>query len=157
MIRKVVLEDVPAIARLSSLKRKQYERYQPVFHKEAGDAQEKQTLFLKDSLAKENVIALVHEEQGQGVNGFIIGSLVKAPPVYNPGGTICYVDDFMVEDPSLWTTVGEALLGKVVEMGREKGAVLANVVCGPMDGPKREFLNRSGFGVATEWHVKSLV
>ena len=156
MIRKATLEDVPEIARLSSLKRKQYEQYQPVFHKEAEGALEKQSLFLKDNITKDHLMVLVHDEAGKKINGFIIGAIVNAPPVYNPGGKVCLVDDFMVEDPSLWATVGVLLLNQVVELGKEKGAVLANVVCGPMDQPKREMLDKFGFDVATEWHVKSI-
>ena len=155
MIRKAIPEDVPEIARLSSLKRKQYEQYQPVFHKEAEGAFDKQVLFLKDNISKDHLIVLVHEE-GQKINGFIIGALVNAPPVYNPGGKVCLVDDFMVEDPSLWTRVGLSLLNRVTELGKEKGAVLVNVVCGPMDKPKSEMLAKFGFDVATEWHVKSI-
>ncbi len=156
MIRKATLEDVPEIARLSALKRKQYEQYQPVFHKEAEGALDKQVLFLKDNISKDHLIALVNEEAGKKINGFIIGALVNAPPVYNPGGKVCLVDDFMVEDPSLWTTMGVSLLNRVIELGKEKGAVLVNVVCGPMDKSKREMLAKFGFDMATEWHVKSI-
>ena len=155
-IRKAEIGDLAGIATLSSLKRKQYEQYQPVFHKEAGGAVELQTNYLKDVLSKDHVIALVHEEAGVPIDGFIIGSLVKAPPVYDPGGKICVVDDFMVSDPILWDTTGKELLGRVLAWAGEKGSVLANVVCGPRDAPKKEFLAGNGFGVATEWHVKAL-
>jgi hypothetical protein len=156
MIRKATTQDVPEIARLSALKRRQYESYQPLFHKEAEGALEKQVLFLGDSIAKDHLIALVHEVNGKAINGFIIGTLVNAPPVYNPGGKVCLVDDFMVEESSLWATVGVSLLNRVIDLGKEKGAVLANVVCGPLDRPKREMLGKFGFDVATESHVKPI-
>lgn len=149
-------EDVAEMALLSSRKRKQYEKYQPQFHKEAEGAMELQTVFLKDSLEKDNIIALVSADKGQKIEGFIIGAIVHAPPVYNPGGKVCFVDDFMVADPSLWATVGKNLLDRVVEQSKEKGAVLANIVCGPLDAPKKEMLNQHGFSVAIEWNVKSL-
>jgi hypothetical protein len=155
-LRKAAADDIKDIASISSLKRKQYERYQPQFHKEAEGAVELQTNFLRDSLPKGNVIALVHVDGEQKINGFIIGAIVDSPPVYNPGGKVCFVDDFMVSDPSLWGTVGKALLDRVIELGKEKGAVLANVVCGPLDKPKKEMLDQNGFGVATEWNVKSI-
>ena len=155
-IRKATTDDVKIIASLSALKRKQYENYQPQFHKEAEGAVELQTVFLKDFLSKENVIALIYGDGAQKINGFIIGAVVNSPPVYNPGGKVCFVDDFMVSDPSLWSTVGKALLERVIELGKEKGAVLANVVCGPLDKPKKEMLNQYGFGVATEWNVKPI-
>lgn len=156
MLRKATADDIQAIALLSSIKRKQYGKYQPQFHKEAEGALELQTNFLKDSLTKDNVLALVNVEGDQKLNGFIIGTIVNSPPVYDPGGRICFVDDFMISDPSLWMTVGKALLDRVVELGKEKGAVLANVVCGPLDGPKKEMLIRYGFGIATEWHIKAI-
>lgn len=156
MIRKATPDDLKDIALLSAQKRKQYEKYQPQFHKEAEGAIELQTNFLKDSIIRDNVIALVNMGADQKINGFIIGSIVNSPPVYNPGGKVCFVDDFMVSDPSLWATLGKALLDQVVELGRGKGAVLANVVCGPLDKPKKEMLNQYGFGVATEWNVKPL-
>ncbi len=155
-IRKATVDDIKEMAALSSLKRKQYEIYQPQFHKVAEGAVELQTEFLKDSLSKENVIALVNGDGAQKINGFIMGAVVNSPPVYNPGGKVCFVDDFMVSDPSLWATVGKALLDGVIELGKEKGAVLANIVCGPLDKPKKDVLSQNGFSVATEWNVKSI-
>ncbi len=155
-VRKAVTDDIKFIAVLSSIKRKQYEKFQPQFHKEAEGASEIQANYFKDSLLKDNVIALVNMDEGQKINGFIIGTIVSSPPVYNPGGKICFVDDFMVSDPSLWGTVGKALLDEVVKYGKEKGAVLANVVCGPLDKPKKDMLHQYGFGVVTEWNVKPL-
>ncbi len=154
-LRKATLEDIGDIALLSALKRKQYEKYQPQFHKEAEGALELQKDFLRDSLLRDNVIALVHAGEGSMINGFIIGAIVTAPPVYNPGGKVCFVDDFMVSDPSLWDRVGKTLLDRVLELSKEKGAVLANVVCGPLDGSKKLLLSQYGFNVATEWHIKS--
>jgi len=154
MIRKAALDDVKEMILLSSQKRKQYEKYQPIFQKEAKGAIDFQTKFFKDSLFRENVIALVSVVGNSKIDGFIIGTIVNSPPVYNPGGKICLVDDFMVSDSSLWGTVGKNLLDRVVELGKGKGAVLANVVCGPLDKPKKEMLNQYGFQVATEWNVK---
>jgi hypothetical protein len=153
-LRKAVVDDVNDIAALCALKREQYEKYQPVFHHEADGALEIQTNFLKDSITRENVIALINVDGDVRTNGFIIGAIVNSPPVYNPGGKVCFVDDFMVLDPSLWATVGKALLDRIIELSKEKGAVLANVVCGPLDKPKKDMLQQHGFGIATEWNIK---
>ncbi len=152
-IRLAQSGDLQAIALLASQKRRQYEKYQPVFHKESEKALELHTAFLKDILPKENNLVWVSEANGH-INGFIIGVVVNAPPVYAPGGKICFVDDFMVEEPGLWATVGLGLLEKVLGAAKEKGAVLANVVCGPLDLAKRDFLSEGGFTVASEWHVR---
>ncbi len=147
--------DLQAVALLAAQKRKQYENYQPVFHKESEKALEIHSVFLKDTLSKENTMVWVSEKNDQ-IDGFIIGAVVSAPPVYNPGGKICFVDDFMVERPELWATVGRELLDKVMESAKDKGAVLANVVCGPLDQAKRDLLSGQKFGVASEWHVKTI-
>ncbi len=75
------------------------------------------------------MVALVHEE-GQAIDGFIIGTLVEAPPVYDPGGLTCIVDDFMVARPEDWPTTGAALLGEVSSRAQARGAVQTVVVCG---------------------------
>lgn len=143
------------IASLAAQKRHQYEGYQPVFHKENTEALEAHSLFLKDILSKENFIVLVHETDGR-VDGFIVGSIVSAPPVYDPGGKICFVDDFMVDIPALWATGGKELLAEVTALAKSKGAVIANVVCGPLDTAKRDFLADESFRIASEWRVKPI-
>lgn len=154
-LRKAVENDIESVALLAAQKRRQYEKYQPVFHKESGKALELHTAFLKDSLQKENNLVWVSETNGL-IDGFIIGSIVNAPPVYAPGGQICFVDDFMVESSTLWATVGRQLLDKVMEEAKGRGAVLTNVVCGPLDQPKRELLAGTRFQVASEWHVRKI-
>lgn len=154
-VRKAEEKDLPVIAALAAQKRRQYEAYQPVFHRESPKALEAHTLFLKDILSKENFIVLVHETNGH-VDGFVMGGIVAAPPVYDPGGKICLVDDFMVEKPELWATVGKELLAEVTALAKAKGAVLANVVCGPLDTAKRDFLAGESFNTATEWRVKPI-
>ncbi len=126
-IRKATTDDVKIIASLSALKRKQYENYQPQFHKEAEGAVELQTVFLKDFLSKENVIALIYGDGAQKINGFIIGAVVNSPPVYNPGGKVCFVDDFMVSDPSLTRPPQPGPVEKSYFsiMGQEKGGIYA--------------------------------
>ena len=94
------------------------------------------------------------EEESGAVRGFIWGKVVDAPPVYDPGGKVCMVDDFVVREPALWAAVGRALLDEVRRLARERGAVLVVVVCGPHDQPKRALLAMDDFTVASEWHVR---
>ncbi len=74
-----------------------------------------------------------------------------APPVYDLGGLSTGVDDFMVRHPSLWATVGRALLNEVSVRAREQGSVQMIVVCGPADEPKRDMLRGAGLTVVSEW------
>lgn len=154
-IRQASSTDVDQIALLAAQKRRQYEKFQPVFHKESEKALELHTAFLKDALPKENNLVWVCETSGH-IDGFVIGTIVNAPPVYAAGGKICFVDDFMVKSPDLWATVGRELLNKVMAEAKGKGAVLANVVCGPLDQPKRNLLAGTHFQVASEWHIKKI-
>jgi len=154
-IRKAEARDVSAMLELSEAKRRQYEVYQPIFHKKAADSAEKQKPFLEGQVAAERNIALV-SETGGAIQGFVIGAVIQAPPVYQPGGPVLLVDDFMVREPGLWATVGHDLLTEATRLAREQGAVLVNVVCGPRDEPKRAMLGSLKFDVATEWHVLGL-
>lgn len=155
MIRKAEERDVDAMASLAAIKREQYETYQPVFHKRAKDATETHRSYLPALLKKDNALLLVAEIKGKVV-GFIYASLIKAPPVYDPGGLVCSVDDFCVEDGTSWNTVGRSLLEEAIKRGKERGAALVIVVCGPLDTPKRSLLTAYGLTVASEWHVASI-
>jgi hypothetical protein len=98
------------------------------------------------------VIALVHERDEE-IDGFVIASLVPAPPVYDPGGLTCLIDDFTVAAPALWPTAGEALLAEVGRRAKARGAVQFMVFCGHEHEPKRAMLAAAGLSLATEIHV----
>jgi hypothetical protein len=155
IIRRAVAEDVEAIADLAEQKRIQYEKYQPVFHRRAENARKNHGEFLKFLITKEDVIVLVAGNPG-AVEGFIYANIVGAPPVYNPGGKVCMVDDFVVSRPELWPSTGKVLLEQMNLEAQKVGAVLGNVVCGPLDTPKRSMLQAFGYSVASEWFVKPL-
>src|SRR5579862_4336076 len=105
-IRPARAADVPAMVALSEQKRLQYQEYQPTFWRVAADAREKQTSFFERLVGSEHAIILVHEREG-AVDGFVIATLVDAPPVYDPGGRTCMIDDFVVASEE-WTTTGAA-------------------------------------------------
>lgn len=155
LVRKAVPADLPAMVALSAAKRAQYEAYQPVFWRRAPNADEQQTGFFAHQLGRENVIALVSEEDGQVV-GFVIAALVSSPPVYAPGGLTCLVDDFCVAGPDRWSDIGEELLTEVRQSARERGAAQLLVVCGHLDDPKRTLLGDGGLRIASEWWVRPI-
>jgi GNAT superfamily N-acetyltransferase len=154
-IRKAIEADVPQMVELSKLKRAEYGKYQPVFWKKAKDSREKQTLLFKDRLKRDQVIALVEEDQGT-IRGFILAKLVGAPPVYDPGGHTCFADDFVVGEGQDWKEVGRGLLEEARRQSRERGAVQTTVFSGHMDQPKRDMLSGLGFTIATETYVKGI-
>jgi hypothetical protein len=154
-IRLARKEDVPAMVDLSERKRSEYQGYQPRFWRKAVDSREKQLPFFERLIESDRVIALVHEQSGS-LNGFVIASLVEAPPVYDPGGKTCMIDDFAIHSAGDWATMGNALLAAALQEAQERGAVQAVVVCGHQDGPKRDLLAGDGFAIASEWYVREI-
>jgi GNAT superfamily N-acetyltransferase len=150
-IRKAQASDVDRMVELSEQKRIEYQAYQPTFWRKASNSREKQAPFLTRLIDRDNVIALVHEREG-AVDGFLIAALVEAPPVYDPGGLTCLIDDFAVAGAD-WQGAGAALLAEASRQAQERSAAQVVVVCGHKDGPKREMLGASGLSIASEWYV----
>jgi ribosomal protein S18 acetylase RimI-like enzyme len=154
-IRQAQPDDVPALVALSEERRRRYEQFQPLFWRKAEDSAERHAPFLEQLLRDEQTIALVAERDG-AVEGFVIATLVPAPPVYAPGGPTCSIDDYWVAGGVDWDVIGEQLLDEATRRAQERGAVQAVVVCGYLDQPKRAMLVGAGYVVASEWYVKSL-
>ncbi len=149
MIREATRNEVPAMVVLSARKRREYAAYSPRMWHPASDADERQHAFFLDQLNNPTCLALVHE-MDERINGFIIARLVGAPPVYNPGGKVCMIDDFVVADNELWATVGIALRNEAQRRAVERGAVLSITVCGQRDLPKRAALLEADAHVASQ-------
>ena len=82
--------------------------------------------------------------------------MVDAPPVYDPGGPSCVVDDFAVADLEDWSKVGPTLIDAVREWGAGNGATQLVVVVAQADGAKRAVLQESNLTIASEWWVGAL-
>lgn len=147
--------DIDAIAALAALRRAGYEVAQPVFWKQALDAQQQHATYLSSLIANDQVVSLVARD-GDELVGFVFGTLVPPPPVYAPGGPSGLIDDFAVTDPDTWSTVGAALLTAAAHRLAELGAVQMVVVCGHHDKPKMEALLALGLDRASEWLVSPL-
>ena len=152
MIREATAEDAPQMIELSAMKRAEYEAYSPTFWRVAADAAEKQAPFFLTQLGRENAICLVSEHEGR-IDGFLIAVRVAAPPVYDPGGPVCRVDDFTVSSPDRWATTGRDLIQEVRRRAHSAGSSLTVAVCGHLDEPKREMLRSAGFSIESEWWV----
>lgn len=143
------------ILNLANVKRLEYETYQPVFWRVVVDAIAQQADYIASQIADEKVITLVATSESKVV-GFVIGRLVSAPPVYNPGGLTCLIDDFVVDEGELWETVGADLLDQVRRAALPRGAAQVVVVCGHLDEPKRKALEKSSLTIASEWWIAPL-
>jgi hypothetical protein len=144
--------DIKEMVSLSYQKRKNYEKAQPQFWKYAAGAEEIQAKWFEELLEHKDYILLVAKELDK-INGFIIGRLVKAPEVYNPGGLTLMIDDFFCED---WLNIGEQLMSKIAEISKEKGALQFCVVAGNHDLNKCNFLEEFGLSCASRWYVGSI-
>jgi hypothetical protein len=154
-IRIAIEADIPRMVAIAETKRVEYEGYSLIFWRKAPDSSPKQELFFQRLLTSLDVIALV-AEAGNSLSGFAIGAITMPPPVYNPGGPVCIVDDFAVAHPQDWDSVGAALFVSMEREAKVRGAVLSVVVCPQQDQAKRTMLQQAGLTVASEWHVKPL-
>lgn len=154
-IRIAELSDIPAMVSLSAEKRGNYEQAQPLFWKGAKNADALQKEWFSTLLNKDEYILLVAEE-ANNITGFIIGQIIQAPDVYDPGGLTLMIDDFCVNSPDLWITTGKELLESVEITSRQKGATQIVAVCGHHDKAKKKFFNTYHFSIASEWYVKGV-
>ncbi len=175
VVRTPQLSDIDAMVLLSKAKRLTYEKAQPQFWRYAGEKGDNaQKEWFKELLEDINYLmftATRHCEQSEAIQenntgsprltprddeeilGFIIGKLVPAPEVYNPGGLTLMIDDFCVKSENLWGSVGEQLIEKIKSMAKTKGVSQILVVCGAHDKPKRDFLRDQNLSIASEWFM----
>lgn len=151
-VTPATLDDVQEIAALAQQRRLAYQEAQPQFWKVAPDAVEQHTPYLSQLLAREETVAFVARDRDQFL-GYVLGTLVPAPPVYAPGGPSGFIDDFAVADPDTWDTIGAALLTAARDELALRGAAQIVVVCGHHDTPKMNALLTAGLTRASEWLV----
>jgi predicted acetyltransferase len=156
VIRPATAEDIVSMVQLSYQKRRAYEQAQPQFWRYASDAEDSQTTWFRELLNKDDHIILVSEVEDK-INGFVIGHLMKAPEVYDPGGLTLMIDDFCVVKPRLWGSAGKELLCKIRELANTRGASQVLVVSGHHDYPKQSFLKQQGLTIASAWYVGSII
>jgi len=156
-IRPSHSDDINTLVSLSYIKRRDYEKAQPLFWRYAGShAEESQAKWFRELLAHKDYIMLTAEMEGKIV-GFIIGKLMPAPEVYDPGGLTLIVDDFCVKTEDLWKSVGAELIAEIKAIAKSKGAVQILVVAGHHDNAKCNFLRNQELTIASEWFVGGII
>jgi hypothetical protein len=136
---------------LAEAHRRLYAEFHPHFHRPAPAARDAQRPFFEKLVAHDSCIVLVSQSDDGTVDGFLAGQLTEPPPVYDPGGPGCIVDDFALSRADSWPTVGLRLLTELRSLARERGAVQVIVVCAPEDEPKLAMLAGAGLAVVSEW------
>ena len=95
----------------------------------------------KKGTMEDNSFTLVH-----GTNT-LRATLLSAPPVYDPGGLVCFIEDWSGD---------MALLAEAEQTAAAKGAVLTRVICPHGDTARAAALTRHGYSVASEWYTAAL-
>ncbi|CAA9301374.1 MAG: hypothetical protein AVDCRST_MAG61-1029 [uncultured Friedmanniella sp.] len=152
-VQRATVDDLDELLRMADARRKTYAEYQPRFWRPAADAVDRQRPYLSSLLDDDDTLVLTAAADGSELRGFAIGRLLPAPPVYDPGGVSCVVDDFAVVDPEEWLTVGPALLDGLRRWAAGRGAVQLIVVTAHLDEPKRAALRSQDLTLASEWWV----
>jgi hypothetical protein len=140
------------LVELAAIRREQYAAYEPEFWRPAIDAEDRQRDYFAALLDEDGTLTVVARD-GSTVHGFAIARLIGAPPVYDPGGLTCAVDDFAVSDDAEWPTVGPLLLDAVRSWGAAGGAAQLVVVVAHLDEAKRAALEAADLSLASEWWV----
>lgn len=156
-IRFSQASDIQSIVEMSYQKRLSYEKAQSKFWKYAGDIAELSQAKWFEELLGSNDHIMLTATCHQKIVGFIIGKLMPAPEVYNPGGLTLMIDDFCVADEAEWHSIGSKLVQKIKAIAKLRGAAQVLIVCGSHDGPKCHFLKKMGLTVASEWYVGSII
>jgi len=157
-VRTSQLSDISEMVSLSKAKRLSYEKAQPQFWRYAGEEGDKaQEKWFKELLEDTNHVMFTAKSDTQEILGFVIGKLMPAPEVYNPGGLTLMIDDFCMKSGNLWRSVGHRLIEETKAAAKARGATQILVVCGAHDHPKRKFLSEQNLSIASEWFVGGIV
>lgn len=147
-----MLTDLDQVLEIAASSRSTHAGYQPRFWRPAPDAVERQRAYFRTLLDDEQTLVVVASDTA-GLRGFAIGRLVPAPPVYDPGGASCLVDDWAVVDPTEWRSLGPLLLSALRRWATSRGAAQIVVVTAHLDQAKRAALRGEGLTIASEWWV----
>jgi GNAT superfamily N-acetyltransferase len=151
-VRAAIATDLEPVLVIAERRRRQYAGYQPKFWNPAPEAVARQRTFFKALITDSTTLFAVAVTPHQ-VQGFVIARVAPAPPVYNPGGATCLIDDFTVDESQSWSEVGPQLLTLARQWASKRGAAQLVVVTAAADDPKRAVLNTAGLSPASKWWV----
>lgn len=146
-------EDAHDAALLADEKRREYERYSPVFWKPATDALNRHQPWLARCLADDGYTSFAARRSDSLVGIALAAHTVGPPPFRADPEASWLVDDFFVESPGLWEPVGAELLGAIENEARSQGAFRVVVLSARRDEPKRAMLSSIGYERGASWWV----
>jgi GNAT superfamily N-acetyltransferase len=118
--------DLKQVLAIADRRRHQCATYQPQFWNPGPDAANKQRDFFTSRVDDPQKLFAVAVTDL--VQGFVIAAIGPTPPVYDPGGLTCLIDDFTVDAPDSWLQIGPRLLPTVRSWADDRGAVQLVVV-----------------------------
>lgn len=154
-VRKAKSDDIPAMAHIAELRRLRYQEYEPVFWKKAINSEEIGRDFYHQIIKDQSTCMFVADGEN-GVTGFLIARQTQSPPVYDPGGITCVIDDFAVADPALWSDHGKVLLEHIQQYAKNNNWKQLVIVCGDQDTFKKTMLEEAGLRIASNWYTHAL-
>jgi GNAT superfamily N-acetyltransferase len=155
-LRLADADDVDRMVELAAQRRDAYEQFQPRFWRPAVDGRLHQRKYFASLLSNPDAWATVGC-LGRLVEGFAIARLMPPPPVYDPGGLACVLDDFTVREAGQWVDLGRLLLEAARDWAVSHGAVQVVVVTAHLDQSKRAALQAAGLSIASEWWIGEAV
>lgn len=146
-IRLAAEADLDAMVTLSARVRNELEHHEPRFWRRHPDADQRQRDWFGFLLSDAGHQLLVNVATDGQVDGFVIARAMDAPPVYDPGGRTCFVDDLVWAD----LDDAKALLTEVRIWGVEQGCSQLLVVTPVADSDRRDLLGHLGLHPVSEW------
>lgn len=151
IIRAATHADVDGIVELSRRSRAQLERYEPMFWRRHPDAEVRQRAWFGVLVSDPQHLVAVDDADGQ-IRGFVIARAADAPPVYDPGGRTCIVDDLV------WHSdiAAHALLDRVTAWAAEQGCVQLIVVTAAAHDERKRVLAQRRMHTVSEWWATAI-
>ncbi len=149
-VRLATPQDAPAVGALAARARPRPHGMQLVW-KETPSIEGYRRRF-----AESDLLCLV-TEGGPGLVGYALAKPgVPSPPVYDPGGTTCFVDELELAPGGDPAGVAERLLGALEVAARQAGDVQLLVTCGRSERVKRDQLDARRYRWPADWYSRRL-
>jgi len=152
-IRAATGRDVERMVGLSGEVRSRLEQFDAIFWRRHAAAETIQQAWFQRLLTDaDHGVFVVDHEPGGLLEGFVVARIMDAPPVFDPGGRTCMVDDWA------WTreALAQPLLDHALAWGRTRGATQAVVVTAAADHERRALLTDAGLVPTSEWWVRQI-
>lgn len=152
-VREAGLYDVEQMVSLTQAYRARQQEWQPKFWRTAPEAADLSRTWFAFLIDQGEAGMFVNQIDDTTLDGFLIATVIDAPPVYAPGGKSCIIDDYVLANDDLWPNTGKELLEAAKEWARAMGATQTIIVAPNLYDQKKAFLDEAGMSLASTWWV----